>query len=204
MPVHRGTVQTQNKGKTMKKTMLAVLAGFLAMGAAQAQTTAAASAASGTAPHAYVGIGVASAENRIVDAWKADAKIFAGYQFDQNLGVEAGFTRFGRVGVHYRVIDFNVDGRTKGSSSYVAGTYTMPLNERVAAYGKLGVAYSERSYVSNFGAQGEHDTGIYAGAGLQYKLTGNLALTGEYERFGKKKTLGAKADVFTLGLKYGF
>lgn len=182
----------------MKKTIFAILTGVLAMGAAQAQTT------TNTAPHAYVGIGVAAAENRIVDAWKADAKIFAGYQFDQNLGVEAGFTRFGRVGVHYTVIDFNVDGRTKGSSSYVAGTYTMPLNERVAAYGKLGVAYSERSYVSNFGAQGEHDSGIYAGAGLQYKLTGNLALTGEYERFGKKKTFGAKADVFTLGLKYGF
>jgi OOP family OmpA-OmpF porin len=185
----------------MKKTLMALLAG---LSVAALANPAHAQSAAGTAPHAYVGIGVAAAENRIVDAWKADAKIFAGYQFDQNLGVEAGFTRFGRVGVHYTVIDFNVDGRTKGSSSYVAGAYTMPLNEQVAAYGKLGVAYSERSYVSNFGAQGEHDTGLYAGAGLQLKLTGNLALTGEYERFGKKKTLGAKADVFTLGLKYGF
>jgi OOP family OmpA-OmpF porin len=185
----------------MKKMMMALLAGLSVAALAnpaQAQTT------TGTAPHAYVGIGMAAAENRIVDAWKADAKIFAGYQFDQNLGVEAGFTRFGRVGVHFATIDRNIDGRTKGSSSYIAGKYTMPLNEQVAAYGKLGVAYSERSYVSNFGALGEHDTGIYAGAGLQLKLTGHLALTGEYERFGKKKTFGAKADVFTLGLKYGF
>jgi OOP family OmpA-OmpF porin len=184
----------------MKHLMFALLAGVCATGAAQAQTAATAN----KAPHAYVGIGVASAENRVVDAWKSDAKIFGGYQFDQSWGVEAGFTRFGRVGVTVPGFDFTEHGRTKGSSSYIAGTYTLPLNERVAAYGKLGVSYNERSYIGNFGALGEHDTGLYGGAGLQVKLTDSLALTGEYERYGKKKTLGAKADVFTLGLKYGF
>jgi OOP family OmpA-OmpF porin len=184
----------------MKHLMFALLAGVCAIGAAQAQTTSTAA----NAPHAYAGIGVASAENKVVDAWKADAKIFGGYQFDQNWGVEAGFTRFGRVGVTQPDFDGIYHGRTKGSSSYIAGTYTMLLNERVAAFGKLGVSYSERSYVGNFGALGEHDTGVYAGAGLQVKLTDSLALTGEYERYGKKKTLGAKSDVFTLGLKYGF
>jgi OOP family OmpA-OmpF porin len=192
--------ENQNKGKTMKKTLFAMFAGLLAMGAAQAQTVSNAA----TAPHAYVGIGVVAAENKVADAWKADAKIFAGYQFDQNLGVETGYTRFGRVGFHYPVLDSSIDGSTRGNSAYVAGTYTMPLNERVAAYGKLGVEYSQRRYSSTVGALGEHDTGLYAGAGLQVKLTGNLALTGEYERYGKKKTLGAKSDVFTLGLKYGF
>jgi OOP family OmpA-OmpF porin len=182
----------------MKNLMCALLASLCAASAAQAQTT-----TPETKPHAYVGIGVAAAENKVVDAWKADAKIFAGYQFDQNLGVEAGFTRFGRVGVYVPGL-YGDHGRTKGSSSYIAGTYTLPLNERVAAYGKLGVSYNERSYTGNFGALGEHDTGVYAGAGLQVKLTDSLALTGEYERYGKKKTFGAKADVFTLGLKYGF
>jgi opacity protein-like surface antigen len=55
--------------------------------------------------------------------------------------------------------------------------------------------YSQRRYNSTAGALGEHDTGLYGGAGLQVKLTGNLALTGEYERYGKEKTLGAKDDV---------
>jgi OOP family OmpA-OmpF porin len=185
----------------MKKRLFAVLAGLLAMGAAQAQTAA---TTADTAPHAYVGIGVAAAENRVVDAWKLDVKIFAGYQFDRNLGIETGYTNFGRVGFHYPALDRTIDGATRGQSAYVAGTYTLPLNERVAAFGKLGVQYSQRRYTSNVGAFGDHDTGLYAGAGLQVKLAGNLALTGEYERYGKKKTLGAKADVFTLGLKYGF
>jgi OOP family OmpA-OmpF porin len=182
----------------MKKMIFAMLAGVAAMGAAQAQT------AANTAPHAYVGIGVANAENRVVDAWKSDAKIFAGYQFDQNWGVETGYTNFGRVGFHYPVFDSGVTGATRGQGTYVAGTYTIPLNDRVAAFGKLGVQYSQRRYTSNLGALGEHDTGLYAGAGLQVRLVGNLALTGDYERYGKKKMIGAKADVFTLGLKYGF
>jgi opacity protein-like surface antigen len=186
----------------MKNVIFALLAVLSAVGAAQAQTTAPTTA--DTDPHAYIGIGVANAENRVVDAWKSDAKIFAGYQFDQNFGVEAGYTNFGRVGFHYPTFDGGISGSTRGQSTYVAGTYTMPLNDRVAAYGKLGVEYSQRRYSSNVGALGEHDTGLYAGAGLQVKLTGNLALTGEYERYGKKKTLGAKADVFTLGLKVGF
>jgi opacity protein-like surface antigen len=202
MRVHRGTVKPKQRKNNMKKMIFSVLAGVVAMGAAQAQTVAPTTA--DKAPHAYIGIGVANAENRVVDAWKSDAKVFAGYQFDQNFGVEAGYTNFGRVGFHYPTLDGGINGSTRGQSAYVAGTYTMPLNDRVAAYGKLGVEYSQRRYSSSVGALGEHDTGLYAGAGLQVKLTGNLALTGEYERYGKKKTLGAKADVFTLGLKYGF
>jgi len=186
----------------MNKTILALLAALSAAGAVQAQTTA--STLPDTAPHAYIGIGIANAENRIVDAWKPDAKIFAGYQFDRNLGVEAGYTRFGRVGFHLPGDYGGIDGSTRGNSAYVAGTYTLSLNDRVAAYGKLGVEYSQRRYNSTVGALGEHDTGLYAGAGLQVKLTDKLAFTGEYERYGKKKTLGAKSDVFTLGLKYGF
>jgi opacity protein-like surface antigen len=189
----------------MNKTILVLLATLSTAAAAQAQTTASTlPVTADTAPHAYVGIGIANAENRIVDAWKPDAKIFAGYQFDRNLGVETGYTRFGRVGFHFPGDYGGIDGSTRGNAAYVAGTYTLPLNDRVAAYGKLGVEYSQRRYNSTVGALSEHDTGLYAGAGLQVKLTDKLALTSEYERYGKKKTLGAKADVFTLGLKYGF
>ena len=179
----------------MKKVMLALLVGFCGVSAAQAQTT---------TPHAYIGAGVVGAENRTVDAWKAGGKIFGGYEFDQNWGVEAGYTRFGRTAFSYPLTDGTLSGSIKGDGAYAAGKYTVPLNDKVSAYGKLGVAYSERTYRSNFGALGEHDTGLYASAGLQYKLTENVALTGEYERYGKKKMLGAKADAFTVGLKYGF
>jgi opacity protein-like surface antigen len=179
----------------MKKVTFALLISFFALGTVRAQST---------APHAYVGIGLAGADNQTVDSWKAGGKIFAGYEIDQNWGIEAGYTRFGRTAFSSAQFDGTLSGSIKSDGSYAAGKYTAPLSDKVSAYGKLGVSYSERTYNSNYGAQGEHDTGVFAGAGLQYKLTENVSLIGEVERYGKKKTLGAKADIFTVGLKYGF
>jgi OOP family OmpA-OmpF porin len=182
----------------MKKIIVALLAGLAATAAAQAQTTDATS-------KAYVGIGVVAAKNTAVDAYKADAKIFGGYDFDQNWGIEAGYTRYGST-------DFSktyggterMTGSTKGYSTYVAGKYTVPINERFSAYGKLGVSYSERKYTNNLFSGKDTDSSLYAAVGAQYKLNQNLALTAEYERNGKQKNWGAEAGSWGLGVKYGF
>jgi OOP family OmpA-OmpF porin len=207
MPVHRGTAQIQNKGKTMKKTMLAVLAGFLAMGGAQAQTTAAASAAADTAPHAYVGLGVGVVSDPSAGGRRATAKVFGGYEFNRNWALEGGFTGF-------RTSDFLLwdgtqdgpvtEGHVRSRAAYVAGKYTIPINENFAAYGKLGLSHSERKVSSPQWSFTERDTGLYAGLGAQYKLTRDLSAVVEYERYGKRKTFGPKADVYSVGLKYGF
>jgi hypothetical protein len=39
---------------------------------------------------------------------------------------------------------------------------------------------------------------------LQYNLNQQVALTVEYERYGKSKDFGAKADVWTVGARYSF
>jgi len=181
----------------MKKLIVALIAGTAAMGAAHAQTT---------QPHAYVGIGVATAdhENSSVggltnvdsDGYKASGKIFGGYEFDQNWGVEAGYTNFDKEDIP--------SANVKGSGTYVAGKYSMPLGERFTGYGKLGVSYNERKLSSSLGQVNSYDTGLYGGVGVEYKLNENLAVNAEYERYGKDKAFGAKPDVYTVGLKYGF
>jgi OOP family OmpA-OmpF porin len=81
----------------------------------------------------------------------------------------------------------------------------VPVNEQVSAYGKLGLAYSERKLSDSTGLNvSNHDTGAYAGLGVQYKLNQNVSLNAEYERYGKSKDFGAKADVWTVGAKYAF
>ena len=93
----------------------------------------------------------------------------------------------------------------KGSGTYVAGKYSVPLGDRFTGYGKLGVSYNERKYSSStLGQVNSYDTGLYGGVGVEYKLNEKLALNAEYERYGKDKQFGAKADVYTVGLKYGF
>jgi OOP family OmpA-OmpF porin len=191
----------------MKKLIVALIAGTAAMGAAQAQT-------SQTQPRAYVGIGVATAdhENSSVgaltnvdsDGYKASGKIFGGYEFDQNWGVEAGYTDFRNSNFNYSVNGTNGSGTTKGSSYYVAGKYNMPVNDQFSVYGKLGLEHSERKLQSADLNLKDTDTGAYGAVGLQYNLNQQVALTAEYERYGKTKTVGAKADVWTVGARYSF
>jgi OOP family OmpA-OmpF porin len=172
----------------MKKLLLALLATSAVAGAAQAQTT---------TPHAYIGVGAATADNQTTDSYKTGAKVYGGYQVDQNWGVEAGYTDFGK--------ENNGAGNVKGSGTYVAGKYTIPLADRFSGYGKLGVAYNERKFDNGLGTRvNDYDTGLYGGVGVEYKLNEKLAVNAEYERYGKDKAFGAKADVYTVGLKYGF
>lgn len=99
----------------------------------------------------------------------------------------------------------NVSGSTKGYNTYVAGKYSLPLGERISAYGKLGLAHSERKYDNSWGDYlNDTDTGAYAALGAQYQLTEKIAVSAEYERYGCDKPSGAKADVWTVGAKYSF
>jgi OOP family OmpA-OmpF porin len=173
----------------MKKLIVALIAGAAAMSAAQAQTTM-------TQPHAYVGVGVTSAKNIQSDDYKAGGKIYGGYQINQTWAAEAGYSDFGDQ-------DF-ANGTTKSSSYYLAGKATMPINEQFSAYGKLGVQHSERKFETAALHLNNNDTGAYGALGLQYNINQQVSLTAEYERYGKSKDFGAKANVFTVGAHYNF
>ncbi|MFC5549821.1 porin family protein [Massilia aerilata] len=187
----------------MKKTIFAVLAGVLAAGAAQAQTTSFAD----TAPNAYVGIGTGMVKDSITNDRKRTTKIFGGYDVDQNWGVEAGYSWLGSTGFYVQQGDHDLAyTRLKSSSFYAAAKYTMPLSERSSVYGKLGLAHSEQKYSSPLGSWNfkESNNGLYAAAGAQFKLTQKVSLYAELERNGESPRNGAKNLVLNGGLKFGF
>ncbi len=175
----------------MKKLMIALIATAAVATTAQAQT--------GNG-RSYVGAAAVTSKNSTVDANKADGKLFGGYKFNEQLGVEVGATN------HHKT-DFangGLRGSTEGYGAYVAAKYSMPVNEQVSAYGKLGVSHSMREMSTNVGNFKQSDKGGYAGIGVEYKLNQNAALVAEYERYGKSKDFGASANVWSAGLKYGF
>jgi OOP family OmpA-OmpF porin len=181
----------------MKKLIFALIASAAAMTAAQAQTT--------TAPRAYIGAGVATADQASGDSYKANAKVFGGYELNQTWAVEGGYTDFRKADIYVGQAGGIVKGSADGYGLYVAGKYTMPINDQFAAYGKLGLSNSKRAVSTVTGnSYSKYDTGAYAGVGLQYTLTQNVSLNAEYERYGKDKDFGAKADVWTVGAKYSF
>jgi len=170
----------------MKKLIVALIAGAAAMSAAQAQNF------SNDQPHAYVGAGVSTAKNIQSDDYKLGGKVYGGYEFNRTWAAEAGYS------------DLGDHGATKSHGYYVAAKATMPINEQFSAYGKVGVEHSERKFNSAALNLKDTDTGAYGALGVQYKLNQQVALTAEYERYGKEKDIGAKANVWTVGAHYNF
>lgn len=183
------------------KRMICMLSTALALtGGAQAQD-----ATSSPASHIYLGAGVTVADH-FEDNNKSGLKFFGGYAFNKNWAVEAGLSRFGGRKYDLNWPDnANQSYSTKGFGSYAAARYSLPIGERFAAYGKLGLAHSERTMTYSTGwYHKDIDNGVYAAVGGQAKLTDQLALTLEYEHYGKKKRMGAKEKLWSLGLQYAF
>ncbi|MEH6433493.1 outer membrane beta-barrel protein [Massilia sp. DD77] len=191
----------------MKRFFLAVIASAAAMSAAQAQQD---------TPRAYVGVGVASADHQNAlpagatgidaDGYKASGKLFGGYDFSRNWGVEAGYTDFRSSGVNYSLGGVRGSGETKGHSLYLAGKASMPINEQFLAYAKLGVARNknELETVNAVMNRSQSKTEAYGALGLQYNINQDVSFIAEYERYGKTKDFGAKPNVWTIGAKYSF
>ncbi|MFL6674293.1 MAG: outer membrane beta-barrel protein [Massilia sp.] len=197
----------------MRNLVFALVAGAAAATAAQAQNV-----QNAQFPRAYIGAGVALADhdykslgNRITDQddYTASAKVFGGYEIDPLWGVEAGYTDFSEADFSFTRNGVPGRGTSEGYGVYIAGKGRYPLaamiNQPVEAFGKLGVAYSHRELDSNIGVNlRNHDTGLYAGVGLQWNFHPQWAATAEYERYGRSKTLGGAADVFSISARYNF
>jgi OOP family OmpA-OmpF porin len=191
----------------MRKPILALIAAATAL-SASAQTS------NVEFPRSYLGLGAATVDhdysinglsNVDADGFDTSFKVFGGYEFDPIWGVELGYTDFTESDFSFRQNNLPGRGKSEGYGVYVAGKGRMPLNEQFDLIGKLGVAYSHREARATTGLNlDDNDTGIYAGAGLQWNVNRQWSLIAEYERYGKSKDYGAKADVFTIAGRYNF
>ena len=190
----------------MKKLIFAVIAGAAFAGAVQAQET---------YPKTYVGLGVASVDHDFsaagatnVDStgWKANGKIFGGYEFNQTWGAEIGYTDFRKSNASYTINCVNGSAESDGHSAYLAAKASVPINDQFSAYGKLGATYNKASLTTTTPGLSYNDskTQGYGALGLQYKLNQQVAFVAEYERYGSKRDFGAKPDVVTVGARLSF
>lgn len=134
-------------------------------------------------------------------------KVYGGYRLTENFGVEAGYARLGRVSQWASVNGRPTLQSGSGNAIYGAATAHWPLGDSFALNGRLGLARGKVSGGDSQTPAGQkisgNATGVMAGFGAEYRMSSNIALTADYDHFGKLSK-HAKAGMLTVGLRASF
>jgi OOP family OmpA-OmpF porin len=121
-------------------------------------------------------------------------KILGGYQINRTFAVELGYAnlfdkRISGIGVEVTAWD-------------LVGVASLPLGDKFSVFGKLGFAMweAEATSVPGFGSVSDDGTDLTFGVGLQYDVSRNLGIRGQWQRYD----VDADADLLSIGLIYRF
>ena len=192
----------------MKKALLAVTLG---LGAALASLPAAAQLSmSGF----YVGAGVGQAKAKdfcgggpfdSCDDKDTAWKIFGGYQFTRNFAAEFGYARLGKFNAS--LAGLTDDSKVTAWEASALGAW--PILPQLSVFGRLGLYRATVKETTNFAGDFDHDNNDWTfGLGLQYDITRNLGVRGEWQRYRKigggdvafGAGVGEKSDLDVVGV----
>ncbi len=125
--------------------------------------------------------------------------VFGGYQFHQNVAVEAGYRHLGTVK------DDNVAGvktSVKGSALHTSLVGIVPVSNEFSLYGRVGVARLNTKLDPKIAGWKETKTKPMFGIGARYAVSKEFGLRTEYTQFGKVE--GVKVSALTFGGDYSF
>jgi OmpA-OmpF porin, OOP family len=150
------------------------------------------------------GAGITKAESDVCaglsncDDEDTGMKIFGGFKFNPNVGLEASWVDLGEVSAS--VPGGTATGEVDGFGLAVVGM--IPLNEKFGLFGKVG-AYMWDSTVSapGFGSVSDDGTDIMFGGGVNWNLTTRFGLRAEWERFDID---GDNIDFISIGAQFNF
>lgn len=100
--------------------------------------------------------------------------IVAGFNFNKNIGVEAGYGRLGTLDFYGYDVKFN--------QAQVSVIGSLPLNDAFSIYARLGYNNLEAK-ASAYGSTGTaNDTGVLAGVGVAYSFDKHISGRVEFQR----------------------
>lgn len=182
------------KNSSYAASLLALVA---ALGATAAR-------ADGSEGGAYGGLSIGRVHNGSdspvapTDRNDSNYKLYGGYGFTPNFSVEYGYASLGR---------FNTaNGSLKASGVFADAVGRWSLAPQWSAIGRVGLFNgSLRNADSLNGDAKDRGTNLKLGAGLQYDLSKNVSLRGEWERYKLDTSVGKPAlDNYTLGVQLRF
>jgi len=168
----------------------------------------------------YGGNETANPNDKLFQGFRTDPRLVIGYSFNQYLGIEGGYSHLRDEGFHkidpYSPIESAVAAGALGVKShttYLAAKITVPVGDRLTAYGKLGVSQStvtNDGFVTRDMAEGraptkaqspfesQRRTGGYGAVGAKYKLNDRATLSGEYRVNGSADKFGGSSNASGL------
>jgi len=150
----------------------------------------------------------AQPNDHVFKGFRRDPRLIVGVKVAPHVALEAGYVNLPDRGL-YRDEQGRAEGASqglgeKGSSNHLAVKLSTPEDERLSAYAKAGIAYSEVKRGINAGPDmgpyngaGQRlsagsDTGLYTGAGAKLKLDKSTSVNAEFSRHGDAaKKLGS-------------
>ncbi len=152
----------------------------------------------------YLKFGVGQSEHKFDDYSEGKTAVSLGYGFsvDKNFDIEVGYLNLGKL----KYTNEDSSGSLHTQSIYVAGISTLPVTDKFAVFGKLGIAVNhfkgKATALNTNSSETETKTRALLGLGLAYDFTQQIAGTLEYQYLGKVED--TKLSALTVGLKYGF
>lgn len=134
----------------------------------------------------------AQPNDHVFKGFRRDPRLIGGVKVAPHVALEAGYVNLPDRGLYRdeqgRAEDASQGLGEKGSSNHLAVKVSTPEDDRLSAYAKAGIAYSEVKRGINAGS----DTGLYTGAGAKLKLDKSTSVNAEFSRHGDAaKKLGS-------------
>jgi len=141
-------------------------------------------------------------------------KVFGGYQFNQNLALEAGYFNLGKLGYSTSLPGGTMNGQYEIEGLNVDLVGTMPLGAKWSALARVGAHHAiTRDGFSGPGLpasasvdNSQRANNLKVGLGLQYEISPSVLVRGEAERYRVKDGVGNNGDVnlFSVSLVFPF
>lgn len=141
-----------------------------------------------------------------VDAKDTGWKLYGGFMFTRNFGVELAYVDLGKAKYSGDFFGLPVTGGTIEATGFnMAAIGAIPLSPALSLFGKLGI-FSWEAEANDRTAglpftQTLDGNDLFFGFGASYSFTRNLSVRGEWERFQLDDT---DVDLLSIGLAYRF
>lgn len=128
-------------------------------------------------------------------------KLYSGVRLADGIMLEAGYVDLGET--QGKDANGAVTSETKGYT--VAGVVELPVMDQFSVLGKAGIFRRKNEYTNTSGTHGNNGNSTLLGIGASYKMSGNLGIRAEWERYAKATQMnGNENDIDQLSIGITF